>query len=541
MVYTQSMAKMPSVEKIIADPKAREGLTDTQLAAFIQQLQKMTAGLGRAAWIPDNPGDFAASLSGGDWKHAAHLDLLSSRLRAVERREIRKLMVSMPPRHGKSMLIDIFLPLWWLAKHPKDQIILAGYGETFARSWGAKVRDLVIEHSEKLNLQLNRDKTAADEWAVTAGGGLFTVGVGGGVTGRGANLLIVDDPIKNDEEANSKAYRDSMWDWWQATVSTRLEPGGCVVVVATRWHQDDLLGRIEENNDGSWEILKIPAIAEKNDVLGRAEGEALWPERFYDDPDYSKKKSGMSPYWWSALYQQRPSPEGGGKLLRDWWRFYVTAPDKFDQVIQSWDLALKDKKTSDFSVGQVWGRKGASLYLLAQARGHYSMADVVKHMKHFQAAYGAVLKLVEDTAMGPILKQTMQHEVSGIVPVSVIKTSKMSRVENAIPYLMGGNIYLPENESGTKQKWVWDFIEECAAFDKGTHDDQVDAFAHAIGFLQPESWRHTRQQQREVEENIPETSPEELRRAWFQKKMVEQPTKRMMKQFNPRPKNQRLW
>jgi len=531
----------PTFEELLKDPTARDKLTLSQLQQFYEKLKAQAAGLGRPKGLPDSPGDFAAQISSGDWQHARHLDFLSNKLALMESRKLRRVMVSMPPRHGKSMLINTYLPVWWLARHPKDVVVLAGYGEMFARKWGAKVRDLILANPDMLNLQIDRDWTAADDWKLTSGGGMISVGVGGSLTGQGANLLIIDDPIKNEQEANSAVYRDRMWDWWQATSSTRLEPFACVVVVATRWHEDDLLGRLTKNNDGSWEIINLPAEAEENDALGRAPGEWLWPERIEVDPElnYEVKKATSGPYWWSALFQGRPSPPGGTILMRDDWRFYQILPKDPDQVIQVWDLAMKDRATSDFSVGQVWARKQADFFLVDQVRGHFDLATIERHMKMFTVKYPkALAKLVEDAALGPALKQRLQHEVSGIVPVKVSggleRASKLARAQMVVPYLQGHNMYLPENADGTKAQWVWDFIEECAQFDKGPHDDQVDAMGHGIAYLQPGGWRDIRRALKEAEATDESNvlTPSKIQQNWFAaraKKVME----RADKAFSP--------
>ena len=503
----------PTFEEVLRDPRKREELSLPQLAQFVDRLRQMSKGMGKPNINPCLT-DFAAEISGNQWKHAVHLDYLGKRLEALHRRDIKRLMVSMPPRHGKSMMIDIYLPLWWLAQHPQDQVILASYGEVFARGFGGKVRDIVIERSDDLNILLNKDLTAADNWALTAGGGMISVGVGGSITGRGANLLIIDDPVKNEEEAMSPTYRERMWNWWQATSQTRMEPNSVVVVVATRWHQDDLLGRIEDNDDGDWEVIKLPALAEKDDALGRSVGDPLWAERFFDDPAYESKQRNLSPYWWSALYQQRPSPEGGGLIKRDDFEFYHTVPEKFDQMIQSWDLALKDKATNDYSVGQVWGRCGANLYLLTQVRGHYSLSQVQQHMLAFQAKYpGALAKLVEDSAMGPAIKQTMTHTVPGIIPVNP-EGSKRSRAEAVEPLFDAHNVFVPMREDGTKSKWVWQFIEELVQFPKGANDDQLDACTQALTYLIPSGWSQLAREARE-QEPVNELTPREARTTWF--------------------------
>lgn len=544
---------LPTLEELIRDPKARDRLTTAQLQQFVEQLKKQAAGWGRPKGLPDAPADFAFQLSGGEWRHAKHLDYLSQKLVKLEKREIRRLMVSLPPRQGKSFLMNIWLPVWWLSRHPRDNVILAGYGETFARKWGGLVRDKIIEHTEPLNLIVSKDSTAADDWRLTSGGGMLTVGVGGAITGHGANLLIVDDAIKDANEANSQVYRDRMWDWWQATSSTRLEPSGVIVCIGTRWHEDDLLGRISKEQGSMWDVVNIPAIAEENDPLGRSIGEPIWPERWRDDdPDFEIRKQTSGPYWWEALFMGRPSSPGGNVFHREDWQFYksVDAAEivrAADQVIQVWDLAMKAKTTSDYTVGQIWARKLGDFFLIDQIRGHFDLAQIERFMKSFMLKYPrAVAKLVEDAALGPALKQRLQHEVSGIVPIKVSdgvrSPSKWARAQNVVPYLQGHNLYLPESTDGTKPKWVWEFIEECASFDKGAHDDQVDAMSHGIAYLQPGGWRDLKKALQKQREDSGEDilTPADVQRRWFSEK-VKAAAKRADKVFNPPRRGMRMW
>lgn len=507
---------MPPLTEVLKDRTLLEKLSDLQLHQFLQSLKEVRKGLGRAPNLPTTPSLFAQRFSRKEWRSARHLELLSDRIVQLKKRRINRLMVSMPPRSGKSMLIDIFTPAWWLADSPKERVILAGYGEQFARAWGAKVRDLIIEYGDDLNLLLNKDRTAADDWELTTGGGMVCVGVGGALMGRGADLLIIDDPIKSSEEADSPTYRDKMWEWFQSTAITRLQPGGVVIAVMTRWSTDDLFARIQANSQpGDWEVINLPAQAEENDVLGRMPNEPLWPEQFPDDPDYEKRKASMSPFWWSALYQGRPVPAGGGLIKEDWLRYWHTLPDEPEKWVQSWDFSLKDNATSDYTVGQVWCRKGASLYLVNQFRGHANLSTITQQMKAFTINYPkAVGILVEDTALGPVIKQTMQHEIRGLIPIKP-KGSKRSRLEAVQPLFMGNNVHLPEKMDGTKEKWVWEYVTELTSFPKGAHDDQVDATSQAIAFLSPGVWSHETNAENAAK-TLPVLTPDQARKNWFE-------------------------
>lgn len=188
--------------------------------------------------------------------------------------------------------------------------MLASYEATFAASWGRKARDVIVEHGKHFGVKVCQQVSAADNWEIDRfGGGMTTAGVGGALTGRGADLMILDDLIKNAEESLSPTIREKHWDWWQSTASTRIEPGGSVLLMMTRWHPEDLAGRILMENPDEWEVISLPALAIHDDPMGRAEGEALWPER-WNVESLQKLKGSIDAYWWQAMYQQNPSRSG---------------------------------------------------------------------------------------------------------------------------------------------------------------------------------------------------------------------------------------
>ncbi|RME86621.1 MAG: hypothetical protein D6785_03010, partial [Planctomycetota bacterium] len=219
-----------------------------------------------------------ARVNDPSYDYPLHIEAIEDLLLEVFRGRLSKLLLSCPPRHGKSELISKYFPAWWILHKPHDRIILASYEAHFAEHWGRKVRELVEEYGKYFGVTLRKDSKRAASWETMAGGGMYTAGVGGPITGKGANLLILDDPIKNAEQALSKTYREKTWDWFNSTAYTRLEPGGSVIVMHTRWHEDDLAGRLK--NTGKYLFINFPAIADQDDSLGREPGFALWPERF---------------------------------------------------------------------------------------------------------------------------------------------------------------------------------------------------------------------------------------------------------------------
>jgi predicted phage terminase large subunit-like protein len=434
-----------------------------------------------------DPAAFAWLASRGQWQVAAHLDLLAERLLDVAQGKLKRLLIQMPPRHGKSEFASAHFPAWYLGTFPERRVILASYEHDFAASWGAKARDRFAEFGPVLwRLAVKRDKQAADDWQIAGhAGGMVCAGVGGPIMGRGADLLVIDDPVKSAEEADSETYRSRAWDWYRATAYTRLEPGGAILLIQTRWHEDDLAGRVlaEAAKTGErWEVIKLPALAEDGDVLGRAEGEPLWPER-YPLRALQEIRESIGPYWWSALYQQRPAPPEGALFRSSWWRYYEVAPALDEQLI-SVDAAFKATDDSDYVVMQVWGRRGAEFYLLDQVRERMDFVATCQALINLSAKWPqATVKLIEDSANGPAVVSALHSKIHGIVPVKskisggISDGSKVGRAQAILGLVEAGNVYLPQAD---KAPWVAEFTAECQSFPRGVHDDQVDAMTQAL-------------------------------------------------------------
>lgn len=427
------------------------------------------------------PAHFAWTVSEGKWIPYEHLLLLNRKLVDVAAGRIKRLMVLMPPRHGKSELVSKYFPAWYLGTFPDRRIILASYEADFAASWGRKARNLLEEFGPSLfGVKVSSDSSAANRWDIEGhSGGMTTAGVRGPITGKGANVAIIDDPVKNDQEAMSQTYREAAWDWYRATFSTRIQQDGAIILVMTRWHEDDLAGRLlkaQQEGGEKWEVVSLPAIAEEDDLLGRQPGEPLCPELFSKETLESIKKR-LGTYWWNALYQQKPSPPEGGILKRSWWKFYKKAPEKFDEVIQSWDMSFKETSSGSYVVGQVWGRIGADKYLLDQIRDRMDFPTTIQAVKTLTAKWPqAKAKLVEDKANGPAVIATLKKEIPGLIAVQP-EGSKEARAHAVAPDIEAGNVYLPDPSIAP---WIHDFIEECSAFPTGAHDDQVDAMTQAL-------------------------------------------------------------
>lgn len=266
-----------------------------------------------------SPAALATHLSRNEhvpWYAPRHLELLSQKVVEVVAGRLPRLIVTMPPRHGKSEMISHWVPVWFLENWPWKRVILGSYEADFAASWGRKARDTIKKYNEEgskqLRVRLDPNTQATSHWLTTERGGMVTAGAGGPMTGKGADMLIIDDPIKNWAEAASYTIRENLWNWYRSTARTRIEPGGGAIVAMTRWHQDDLVGRLirsmEEDGGERWEVFNFPAIAEDHDLLGRKPGGALWPKR-YDEKEMLTIKSSVGPKIWNSMYQQNPGAD----------------------------------------------------------------------------------------------------------------------------------------------------------------------------------------------------------------------------------------
>lgn len=270
------------------------------------------------AWrsTPINMARHLTSLLPNDRAHVQkvrHLELLSKRFVDAAMGRRPRQIICMPPQHGKSWHTSWWGPTWFLDWFPDKTIILASYATQFASSWGRKVRDTITLFKDLMRVRLRDDLTSVSEWETTEGGGMVTAGVGAGIAGRAASgLLIIDDPHKDAQEAQSPVYRQRAWEWWQSVAESRLGPEAAVLVVTTRWHEDDLAGRLLQTPDsGDWDLVMLPALAEKNDPIGRKPGEALWPDR-YSKSYLERRKRNMHQFWWDTIYQQEPPEQGEG-------------------------------------------------------------------------------------------------------------------------------------------------------------------------------------------------------------------------------------
>ena len=430
------------------------------------------------------PALFAQTATGGKFTIPAHIRAISRAIRdTLTGRSEPVLLIEAPPRHGKSELVSKYLPAWYLGVWPERRVMLAAYEATFARSWGRKARQIFVESScPVFGRELATDNQAADDWSTTAGGGMTTAGVGGPMTGRGAHLLIIDDPVKNAEEALSQTTRDNHWDWWQSTASTRLEPGGVVIGIMTRWHEDDIFGRLLK---GGSQIrrLTLPALAEADDPLGRQPGEALWPER-YPVERLHQMKAERSEYWWRAMFQQRPGKWGESK----WGQYLgdrVTAarwPEAFECGVVAVDPSLgADDRKGDYSAIVFIGRASGKLWVDADIKRR-SETEIAVDAVEMYARHRANLMVLEGNGFQRVLAESFESAAMArrvVMPLQTIVNTgnKVLRVSSLGP-LLAADMFRFGDSPGCRL-----LLDQLGEFPRGDHDDGPDAMEMGVRAL----------------------------------------------------------
>ena len=432
-----------------------------------------------------DPAAFAMMASRGAWKPFSHLLLIAEQLQRIQHGKCRRLIVMLPPRHGKSEFISKYFPAWYLLRNQDNRVILASYEADFAATWGRKARELVEEYGPRFGVRLRQDSQAANRWDLNKkNGGMQTAGVRGPLTGKGGDILILDDYTKNDEEANSEVYRDKAWDWFLSTFSTRLHKNGAIICVATRWHEDDIIGRLLKAQDAGgerWEVLNLPAIAERVEDFGflqRQPGDALC-EGLIPGRMLAEIQGRLGDYWWGALYQQRPFPRGWGIFIRQEVRGVKSVPRNATKI-RAWDLAAS--KT---------GKRTAGVLLAKTVEGQYIVENVVAEklqpaerdqlIKRTAEAdgRGVPIRIEQEPGSGGISQiHSLVRMLAGYSVEGVRVTGdKLSRADPVASQANVGNLKIVESE------WNEKFLGELEAFPTGTYCDQVDALSLAFNIL----------------------------------------------------------
>ncbi len=428
------------------------------------------------------------------WVHKDICQRLEKFSHAVTERKSPRLMLFMPPRHGKSTLASVAFPAWHLGRNPEHEFISCSYSGSLAMSFSRKVRHQLREPNYKnvfSEASLDPTSQSVESWLTTKGGGYVAAGVGGGITGKGAHVLVIDDPVKNREDAESEYSRDSVWDWYTSTAYTRLAPGGGILVILTRWHDDDLAGRLlAAAADGAddWEVVKYPAIAEQDEEF-REEGEALHPER-YDVSSLGKIQKAIGPRDWSALYQQNPVADEGDYFNRDMINYYDEADLDYTRLRYycAWDLAIGQRERNDYSVGLVVAvDEYDRLYVVDCVRGKWDGFELVERILDLYETWRPGVVGIEkghiEMALGPFLEKRVRERRLNEAYFRDLKTGRRDKEARARAIqgrMQQGMVYFPK-----EPLWVGPLIAELLRFPNGVHDDQVDALAW-IGLMMTE-------------------------------------------------------
>jgi predicted phage terminase large subunit-like protein len=418
-----------------------------------------------------------------------YLEILVDRLERVRRGEIKRLIVNLPPRSLKSHCVSVAFPAWLLGHTPSAQIICASYGQDLADKFARDCKSLMTSTSyEALFPTRLSQKQATAEFETTGGGCRLSTSVDGGLTGRGADFIIVDD-VHKPEEAVSVVSRHAVKDWYASTLYSRLndKTKGAIVVVQQRVHEDDLVGHLLHQK--GWEVLSLPAIAERDEVFEamtpygkyryrRKAGEALHPER---EPVAALEaiRQAIGSYNFAAQYLQSPEPPGGGMIKEAWFSFYDRLPDKFDAVLQSWDTANVAGDLSSFSVGTTWGTKADLVYLLDVFRQRLNYPDLKRAVRERAKIFRADVILIEHRASGVRLYQELAREgIRGITKYEP-EGEKSMRMFRHVAFIESGAVNLPR-----QAPWLPDYLHELLTFPHSIYDDQLDSTSQALDWIQ---------------------------------------------------------
>lgn len=422
-----------------------------------------------------------------NWHHA----LIAERIDEWLAGSGRNLMILCPPRHGKSELVSRRLPAYILGKKPDAEIIAASYADSLAKRMNRDVQriiDFPLYRDIFPGTQLSGKNVRTEARGPLRNSDIFEIvgntgsyrgcGIGGGISGMGAHYGIIDDPIKDSVQAQSRAYRDRAWDWYLSTFSSRIErmpdgTGGNKLLTVTPWHDDDIRGRILKTEADHWEVLRLPALAEgKIDGDPRNEGEALWPWKKSRE-ELLDIKAVLGSYWWNALYQASPKPLDGNIIDLDWFGRFGTVPEFRDMIVQSWDTAQKASELSNYSVCTTWVIRGARKYLIDLHRGKHEYPALKRTAISLARKWHPQAVLIEDKSSGSSLIQDIKNEVP-VIPI-LPDADKVTRMATESPQIEAGTVFLPESAS-----WLPDFEHEISGFPVSENDDQVDSVSQFL-------------------------------------------------------------
>lgn len=435
---------------------------------------------------------YLAYVNGPAWQRTRFAEYLAQEIQTFVETDTGNaydiLVIESPPQHGKSMTVTESAPSFFLGRHPHWRVILASYNDDSAERFARRNKEKVRDYGGVLFGIRIGDINRTTEFELAASGGaihgrLISRGMLAGITGNPANLLFIDDPVKNRSEADSETKRQQIWNEWQNSLKSRLAAGAKVIVIMTPWHEDDLAARLLAS-EKNIRLIRLPVEAEEGDPLGRAPGEPLVPEIGKDanwlaqfKESYIRDPTGGQRAW-SALYQCSPRVEGGNLVRRDWWRYYdPKAVTAFGTELISVDAAFKGGEDNDYVAITVWGKLGSDYYCRYCLNRHMDFPQTVKTIRLVKEMYPrAMAVLIEDKANGSAVIQTLQREMF-CIPVDP-KGGKEARVNAVSPAIESGHVFLPEGAP-----WVQDFVNQFSAFPAGSHDDMVDSATQALSYM----------------------------------------------------------
>jgi predicted phage terminase large subunit-like protein len=420
-----------------------------------------------------------------------HLEVIAAKLTAVRQGKIRRLIINLPPRHLKSLMASIAFPAWCLGHDPSAQVLCVSYAEALSNKLARDCRSIILSpwYRRIFPTRLAAHRQAVQEFLTTRQGYRLATSNGGVLTGRGADIILIDDPLK-PEEALSDTQRQAANEWFSHTLYSRLnnKRTGAIVIIMQRLHEDDLVGHVLTQEP--WEVISFPAIAEEDEVhkietilrprtFIRRRGEALHPEREPLDT-LDRIRQTIGEYNFAGQYQQSPAPLGGGLVKAEWFKYYgeKDRPESFDRIVQSWDTANKATELSDFSVCTTWGVKGKDLFLLAVFRQRLEYPALKRAVREQLCQFGANEVLIEDKASGTQLIQELIadgcHGVTRYQPTC----DKIMRLHAQTALIENGFVHIPETAP-----WLAVYLHELTVFPKGKHDDQVDSTAQFLDWF----------------------------------------------------------
>ena len=394
-----------------------------------------------------------------------------------------RLIINMPPRHLKSETATIRLPLFTMLNNPRFEIIIASANQDLSNKFSRAARDLLKHDYVKNNwgVKINGNHKSIENWGLLNGSLLKAVGIGGQINGYGGHIVIIDDPIKSPLEANSKRLKDSQYEWFETVAAKRIAPGGGIIIVLTRWAEDDVAGRLIKKFPGRWDVVKYKAIAEENESF-RKVGEILHPTRF-TIAEMLEFKATTSPHYWAALYQQEPRIISGNLFQKEYFdnnRYFKSElPENFDLIITSWDFPFSKSSTSDFVAGVTMGLKGNTIYILNLVHGRYDFKETIKIVVNEYKKYRTHAVVIEARANGQAVYDSIKEDVIGAMLIHPCE-DKVTRANSTTPMLESGQVKFPQEENAP---WFLIFSDELLGFPRAPNDDIVDAFTQGINYL----------------------------------------------------------